>query len=217
MNLKNTLAVAAAALSLLGAVGGAFAAPITYTFTGGQATLSLISAAGNLLQPGSTIALTGTQVTFDAAIPELTSFSFDKAGTGNLLGAGLLAGTTLSITNFNVVPGAGYVNNSTTGTNPYFYNVGPVNVSGTYGLSGAITQLPVLFSTINSFLTGQINTSLGTLQLNGITLGSFTLPTGIASLKADVLFTGVVPVPAAALLFGSALAGLPLLRRRKAA
>ncbi len=222
MNLKTTLTAVAAALGIFGAMNSTQAAPVTYNFASGQATLSLIYGASNLLQPGSTIALTGTQVTFDAAIPQLTSFQFQRVPAANVLGAGLLLGTTLTISNFNVVPGTGYGDIvPTVGSNPYFYSVGPLDVTGIYSLTGAINQLPTPLAQVNPSLTGQINTSGGTLGLNGITLGLFAIPPilggGFATLKADVLFTGVVPVPAAALLFASALAGLPLIRRRKVA
>ena len=223
MTLKTTLAAAAAAVSLLGAVDGVQAAPVTDNFTSGQATLSLIYTSGNLLQPGSSIAFTGTQATFDASIPQLTSFQFNRAGVGSASGAGLLTGTTFSVTNLNIVPGGGYGDNSpTTGTNPYSFNVGPVSITGSYSLSGAITQGLTPFSQLNPSFAGTITTSGSTtLQLLGITLGLFPMPAalggGNATLKADITFTGAVPVPAAAPLFGSALGllGLPFFRRRK--
>jgi hypothetical protein len=220
MTFKTTLAMGAAAFGLLGAVAGAQAAPVTYNFTSGQAVLSLIGPTGTLVN--GTVPFTGTQTTFDAAVPSLTSFQFNNPGTVNLPGSGLLALTTFSLTNLNIVPGGGYTNISTSGSNPYNFLVGPVNVSGSYALSGAINQVLTPFSQNQPSFGGTITTAgaATTLQLTGITLGVFALPQGLgsATLKADITFVGAVPVPAAAPLLGSALglAGVPFLRRRKA-
>jgi hypothetical protein len=222
MQIKNALTLGVAVVSLLGAAAGLEAAPVTYNFTSGSATLTLTAPiVGSLLAPASTIGLTGTQVTFDATALQVNSFQFDDAGPSNISGAGLLAGTTVTITNLNIIPGGGYSTLSASGTNPYNYLVGPIDVSGSYALSGAINQAATPFSSTNPFLAGQITLGGTTnLSLNGITLGVFTLPAqlggGSATLKADVLFSGVVPVPAAVWLFGSGLGLLGVLRRRAA-
>ena len=219
--IRHTLTLAGAVVSLFGLAAAVQAAPVTYNFTSGSATLTLTAGAVSLLAPASSVALTGTQVTFDSAALQVNSFQFADAGPSNINGAGPLAGTTLTITNLNIIPGAGYSTLAASGTNPYNYLVGPVAVSGTYALSGAITQGPTAFSSVNPSLAGQITLGgVTNLSLNGITLGTFTLPAalggGSASLKADVLFNGVVPVPAAVWLFGSGLGLLGVMRRRVA-
>lgn len=220
-------------VSLLGMAMGVEAAPIQYDFTSGTATLSLTGPAAlgspSLLAPGSAVSLTGTQITFDAAALQLTTFQVVDAGPSNVNGASVLAGTTLTLSNLNIAPGAGYLTLSASGTNPYLYLVGPIAVSGSYTLSGAIIQAATPFSGTNPSLSGQITLSGANTQLllTGITLGSFTLPANLGpplagqtgTLKADIVFNGLVPVPAALPLFGSALGilGIPFLGRRKAA
>jgi hypothetical protein len=221
--IRHTLQLAGAVVSLLGLATGAQAAPVAYNFTSGSAALTL-TGPGNtsLLQSGSSVALTGTQVTFDTSPVQVTSFLFNATGPSLINGSGPLAGTTLTMTNLVIAPGPGYTTLAGSGTNPYNYTVGPVSVSGTYSLAGAISQAATPFSSLNPFLSGQVtlagaNTSL---SLNGITLGTFTLPPALggaqATLKADVVFTGVVPVPAAVWLFGSALGLMGVMRRRAA-
>jgi hypothetical protein len=222
--IRNTLKLAGAVVSLFGLTSAVQAAPVTYSFTSGSATLSLTAPfIGSLLAPNS-IGLTGTQVTFDSTALTVNSFQFVDAGPSNINGAGVLAGTTLTITNLNIIPGAGY-SSTAVGANPYNYLVGPVAVSGTYALSGAIVQGPTAFSSINPSLAGQITLGgVTSLSLSGITLGTFTLPAALgpplagqsATLKADILFTGVVPVPAAVWLFGSGIGLLGVMRRRVA-
>jgi hypothetical protein len=221
--IRHTLQLAGALVSLLGIATGAQAVPVVYNFTGGTATLSL-TGPGNvsLLQPGSSVPLTGTQVTFDTSPVQVTSFLFNAAGPAAISGANLLAGTTLTVTNLIIAPAFGYSTLFGSGTNPYNYTVGPVDVSGTYSLSGAINQAATPFASTNPTLSGQVTLAGAntTLALSGITLGIFTLPAalggGSATLKADVLFTGVVPVPAAVWLFGSALGLMGVMRRRAA-
>ena len=223
--IRNSLKLAGAVVSLVGLASAVQAAPVTYNFTSGSAALSLTAPfVGSLLAPNS-IGLDGTQVTFDATALQVNSFQFADAGPSNINGAGVLAGTTLTITNLNIIPGGGYSSLLVTGTNPYNYLVGPVAVSGTYTLSGAIIQGPTAFSSINPSVAGQITLGgVTNLSLSGITLGTFALPAvlgpplagQIATLKADILFSGVVPVPAAVWLFGSGLGLLGVMRRRVA-
>ena len=218
--IRLTLTLAGAVVSLFGLAGAIQAAPVTYNFTSGTATLTLTSSLGSLLAPNS-IVLDGTQVTFDSTALTVNSFQLVDAGPSPISGQGVLAGTTLTITNLNIIPGGGYSTLSASGTNPYNYLVGPVAVSGTYALSGAINQAATPFSSVNPSLAGQITLGgVTNLSLNGITLGTFTLPAqlggGSATLKADVLFNGVVPVPAAVWLFGSGLGLLGVMRRRVA-
>ncbi len=219
--IRNVLTLAVAVVGLLGAASGVVAAPITYNFTSGSATLSLTYIGGSLLAPGSSVPLTGTQVTFDATASQVNSFQFNAAGPSSVNGAGLLAGTTLTITNLNIVPGGGYSTLLVTGANPYNYVVGPVAVSGTYALSGNINVAATPFASVNPTLAGAITLGgVTNLTLNGITLGAFALPPQLggqtATLKADIIFNGVVPVPAAVWLFGSGLGLLGAMRRRPA-
>ncbi len=215
--IRNTLKLAGAVVGLFGLTNAVQAAPVTYNFTSGSAVLTLTTSSSSLLAPASTVILDGTQVTFDSTALQVNSFQFIDNGPSNLVGAGLFSGTTLTITNLNIVPGLGYSTLAASGTNPYNYLVGPIAVTGTFALSGAITQGPTAFSSVNPSLVGQITLGgVTNLTLSGITLGSFTTPFGAATLKADVIFNGVVPVPAAVWLFGSALGLMGVMRRRAA-
>jgi len=230
MTMKNMLASAVALLSLVGITTRADAATV-YNFTSGSITLSANLGGTDLLPPGQQVPLTGTQVTFDGTSLNLTSFQFMDSGSTSAALSGLLTGTTITVSGLNIVPGTGYgALSPTTGTDPYFFTVGPVAASGTYALSGAITRAATAFAGANPVLSGQITTSstMGgpdSLDLNGITLGIFNVTvsgvTQKVTLKGDIVFNGVtpVPLPAGVWLLGSGLGllGVPFMRRRRVA
>jgi hypothetical protein len=224
MSLKYKLAPAIAVFGLLGLSTVAHASPVTYDFTGGSVTLSAMVNGVDLLPAGQQIPLTGTQVTFDASALQLTSFQFKDAGPTTVALTGPLAGTSLTLSALNVVPDASYSTISAAGTNPYNFTVGAIDASGMYSLSGLVTRGSTPFSGANPFLSGQITTSAagsGTdiLDLTGITLGVFSVSGKTVTLKGDIVFDGVtpVPLPAAVWLFVSALGllGLPFISRRR--
>jgi hypothetical protein len=214
-------------LGFLGAASVADASPITYTFTGGSATLTATVAGFGTIAVG-TVPLTGTQVTFDTGPPaKLNSFLFTAGPAGPLPLSGIFSGVSVTLASLSIAPGGGYTSTAS-GPSPnpgtYTYNAQNIAVNGVASLSGLVTTGPTAFGTNNPFLSGQVVVGgLGTLGLNGITLGTLPIPAipaiffpgGTATLKADVLFTGIVPEPGTALLLAAGLATLAASRRSR--
>jgi len=203
----------------LGLASSSQATPVTYLFTGGSATLSATSSFGSIGL--AAIPLTGTEVTFDSAVPSIISFEFTAGPTGALPLSGILSGISVTLASLTIEPGSGF---SSVVSPPvgmtYNYTASNIAVSGVASLSGAVSLPPTAFSSNNPFLAGQIQLGSGTLALNGITLGVINVPAigpfpgGPITLKADVLFTGVVPEPGTGLLLGAGVAALAGARRR---
>ena len=227
MRIVLSLARSIAVLLVVGAASAAHATPVTYNFTSGSATLTATVIGFGTIGVG-TIALTGTQVTFDTGPPaKLTSFLFTAGPAGPLPLSGIFSGVSVTLASLSIAPGGGY-SSTATGPSPlpgtYVYNASNIAVNGVASLSGLATTGPTPFGTNNPFLSGQVViTGGGTLGLNGITLGTLAIPAipsiffpgGTATLKADVLFTGIVPEPGTALLLATGLAGLVASRRTR--
>jgi hypothetical protein len=226
MTVKNILATALVMSGLAGLAAEVEAAPVTYDFTSGFVTLSADVAGTDLLAAGQQIPLTGSQVSFDSSALQLTSFQFADAGPTTVALTGPLAGISITLNALSVMPDSTtYSTISASGTDPYNFTVGQIDASGMYSLSGAVTRAATAFSGTNPLLSGEITTSSAggtdSLELTGITLGVFSVKGQTVTLKGDIVFDGVtpVPLPAAVWLLGSALGflGVPFMRRRRAA
>lgn len=202
-----------AGLLTLVPTGAANALTQAYNFTGGQATVTATYASQTI--GAGLIPLTGTQVVFkDDAPYSLVSFDFDAAGPNVIPLSGIMTGTSITLSGVQIAPGVPYTNFSVTGGPTLFnYTVGGVDVTGTATLAGVINQPATPFGFSNPALSGQVQLGLGgTIGLNGITLGVISLPAsgpfpgGDVTIKADIVFTGLVPEPGTALLLGSGLA-----------
>lgn len=194
--------------------GAARAIPVTYFFTGGSATVTATLGASTI--GSASLPLTGTQVTFDTAPASLVSFSFDSAGPHVVPLTGIFTGTSITLSSIQIAPGVPYSSTVFGGPTSFTYTAGGIAVSSTVGLSGAINAGPFLFSDTFPALSGAVNLGTGTISLNGITLGVVSIPGfGNATVKADIVFTGIVPEPGTALLLGGGLAGLAAAGRRQ--
>lgn len=207
------------AASLLLAPAAADATPVTYNFLSGSATVS--ATFQNQTVASGTLALSGTQVTFDSAAPSVVSFDFDSAGPTIIPMSGILAGTSITLSNVELDPGAGYLNFSVTGGPTTFnYTVGPVDVSGNAALAGSITVPTTPFAYSNPALSGQVQLGAGSITLTGITLGVINVPAqgpfsgGPVTIKADLVFNGV-PEPGTAFLLATGVAMIGVTGRRR--
>ncbi len=211
-------------------VGVASASPVTYNWTSGSVTVFATSGGPNLLtSPSNVIPLTSaSQVTFDSAVPGVTSFLFADTGPSAstfsataFTGANaVLNGGQIVLSNISIVPGVGY-SSSGSGANPYNITMNNLSASGSYQLKnagGATLSSGTFSNVITPTLTGQVLLGGGSnqqLALNGISLAAISVGGTSILLKGDVLFNGAtpVPLPAGAWLLGSALLGLSGLRR----
>jgi len=227
------LPLATALLGGVGCAGAAIASPVVYNFQSGSITITATVAGSTTpINISNTIALTGNQATFDAAAMTLTSFDFASAGSTPIalqgtIGTTSLTGETLTLTNLDVAPGTKYSGTATVFA-PGIYNLAATNVAatGTYSLSGGLWNVgPLTLPSNSTGLTGSIQTAGNQFALNGISIGNASVTIGglatQVSLKADISFVGVAPVPLPPAVWllasGLGLLGAPMLRRRRTA
>jgi len=211
---------------------GAAAVPITYV-GGGTVTLSVTSGTTtHLVAPGVPLDGSPTNfIEFDSAVPEISDLLLSISAVGPLLLTTPYAGyDTVTVHSAAVTPGAGYTGGAAfiapgPPFDTYSYNIGPLNVGGSFSASAsggappaAIVNMP--FGFVNPSLSGSlfINAVSGDLALIGVTIGVIPAPinSGLPDLtiKGDFFFTGVVPEPSTALLMGAGLLGLVGFGRR---
>lgn len=210
------------ALTALASAAGAV--PVTYNFTSGDVTITA-TVNGNTVAGPVTVGLTGVQVTIDESLNYMNSFQFTVGASGSVTISPAYLGYTSINIDFASISATG---GSLTLLDPgppkeYGYSIGPVNVAGQFDAVHAIPANSINnapFGFVNASASGSvfIDPLLGELFLDGITLGQLDPdgPGGMAPLilKGDFTFTGIVPEPGTALLFGCGIAGLAGLRRR---
>jgi hypothetical protein len=227
---NKQLAYFAATLGLVTIAGVAQASPVTYDYTGnGTITITAYNQNGNVidLDGGTSAVLQFSSqsnlsfVTFDSsssATNPLSAFQFTAAVPLTVdVTSGSFQGLDINVSALEMNNAAG----STSTVNGLSFTAGPVSASTTYTLSGLITNnTPTTKSGTNTSIGGSILSGPGDFQLNGITIGTWTVGSNSVTLQANVEFNGApVPLPPAVWLFGSGLAmlALPRLRRRRTA
>jgi hypothetical protein len=215
----------AVAVALLGLVAAARASEVTYDeVAGGTVTITAtditntavtITLSNNVftLQAGPT-----SNVGFDALGTTLDSFVFSTAPqTVTVSSPSTYAGTTIAFTSMSL-QNSGTSTVTNVGGGDYEITSAAATASGTYSVNGGTAKTTTGAPTTGLSGTVAIGGTSGTLGLDGITLGNFTVGGQTISLKADIAFDGVavVPLPASAWLFisGLALIGVPILRSR---
>lgn len=216
------LAVVALALS----PRSALALPVTYFFNSGAATVT-VSAGSNTVGT-ALLQMDGLFVTFDDALPSLVDFRFTSAPSGAIALTTPYGGyDEIQVLASALAPAAGYANNGTShvGGGDYFVSVAPVETSGVFsahdstGVHADIVAQAFGFTNVAP-LVATLSISNGTLELTGITLA--ILPAAEESaplvLKADVTWSGAVPVPepgsVALAIVGALVVGVAVRRAR---
>jgi hypothetical protein len=208
------------------------AVPVTY-IGGGTVTITVSSGATtHATVPGVPLDGAPTNfITFDAANPSIDDLLLSISGVGPIaLTVPYATYTSATVHSAVVTPGTGYTGGATFGgsfppIDFYTYNVGPLDVSGTFSATGPFPTPPIVNAPLGfspPSLSGSlfVNTVSGSLSLLGVTIGVIPAPvnSGLDDLviKGDFFFSGVVPEPGTAILLGAGLLGLLGFGRRAA-
>jgi len=209
--------------------GSANASPVTYFFSSGHATVTATTDPGGVSVMGATsLALDGVFVEFDDGTIGLVDFSLTVPNSGLISLDSAYGGyDQIVIESADLSPGTGYSTlfGQLVGPGQYTFVAGPIDINGTYSAYDSTNTNPPVMGmnvpfTDTSLISGSVDTNLVTLELTGITLAK--LP-GVAfgetddlEIKADIVFTGVVPEPGTAGLLGIGLLTMGCWRRASA-
>ncbi len=197
----------------------ASALPVTYLFSSGSVTVTA-TVSGGLVAGPVTVGLTGISVTIDEGALTLNSISLSMGSSGSVTISPAYNGyTSINVDFASLTATAGTLVLVDPGPPAeYGYSIGPVTVAGQLDADNVnnifdLTDAP--FGFVNPSASGTIfvDNGWGTLDLDGITLGTLD-PDGPGGsdplvLKADLFFSGlVVPEPGAISLLGTAALAL---------
>ncbi|MGA2189712.1 MAG: hypothetical protein ABSH33_14360 [Steroidobacteraceae bacterium] len=225
--------------AMLALPAAALATPVTYDYTDGYVVITGATLAGSNViasgQPALQLALgSASQVTFDTGSTPAELDSFDLAApgslsvnlTGALSGGGNLNSASFVLSNVTATLAAPVSVTSTGGS--YQFEGASVDISGTYALNHYVNASnvtksigPINFGPNAQPLGGFIDDG-NTLEMDAVSLGTFTIQGQTFSVDGNVIFDGVpapVPLPASVWLFASGfcLLGGPFVRRNRAA
>jgi len=225
------------ALSTLGLGSLAEAAPVTYQYTGGDVVITGLTVDGEqaLLNPSPspTINLgSSSEATIDTAADTLrfaiaqSSSAFTVALTGSPKTGVSLTGATFTLANVTVDSPSMLSLAAQSGGGYTFASPSGVAIAGTYNLANVTTTKGtynsgnVIFGPNDQPFSGAATllTSADTLEMDGVSLGNFTIDGQSVNVTGNVIFDGApVPLPANVWLLGSGLGLLGFCARRKAA
>jgi hypothetical protein len=203
----------------------AAATPVTYFFTTGSATITA-TVSGDLVAGPVTVPLTGVSVTVDEAALTLSSISLSVGSTGSVaISPAYLGFTSINIDFASLSATGGSLTLVDAGPPAeYGYLIGPVTVSGQFDAvnvipANSLTDSPFGFVNPSASGTVFVDAVAGTLDLDGITLGTLD-PDGPGGedplvIKGDFFFGGEVPEPGAALLLGTGASAVTVFVRRR--
>jgi hypothetical protein len=237
--MKSGKSIALGMVGLLGLAGMASATPVTYTYASGDVVITNISLDGvSVLAGGSSPEFgfaNSSTATIDAQADTLAFLFNQSSAAFQAVLAGTFAGGAGAVYNLNAASVAlsGIQLAQPTGTTLSLNPVGSgytfaapsgLTVSGSYDLENLavtkngnttnFTSGVTAFGPANKAFSGSATLFEGgdTLQVDGLTLGTWTVDNQTLSVTGNVIFNGVAPVPLPAslwmLLSGVGLLGL---------